>query len=165
MLQRTGTSYMAETAENQGNILVNPELYAKRLQEIEGDQEVDFHKRLEDHLAHRIRLGGAITYVDDTGRHVIEDRDGVRPFPPGSKFPSPAPCAELEIRELAFRHGIHGTRTGFDDWAEAITAIAGDEIRSDEVELMLIGLGRLDVVDGVELTKLHARYLQEIMNP
>ena len=155
---------MSDDPKSHGNFLVNPKDYADRLSSLEIDQDRTEIDRIEEHLTHRLRLGGAITYVDKDGKHVIEDRDGVRPFPKGSEFPSPPDNAELKIRELAFQHGVHGDRSELDDWCEAVSANAGDEIRSDEVELLIIGLGRIDAVDGIELTKLHARYLKEVFN-
>lgn len=156
---------MSDDPKSQGNFLVNPKAYADRLSSLEIDQDRSEIERIETHLAHRLRLGGAITYVDQDGNHVIEDRDGVRPFSKDDKFPSPPDSAELKIRELAFQHGVHGDRTELDEWCEAVSANAGDEVRSDEIELLIIGLGRIEAVDGIELTKLHARYLEEVFNP
>lgn len=156
---------MSRGSKSPGNILVNPSDYADRLSKLEIDQDRSDIDRIEEHLAHRLRLGGAITYINEDGEHVIEDKHGIRPFPEGSDFPSPPQNAELEIRELAFRHGISSDRTELDDWCEAVSANAGDEIQSDEVEQLIIGLGRIDAVKGEDLTRLHARYLEEILNP
>jgi len=156
---------MSRKDKSLGNILVNPKTYARKLNELEPDRDLDQIERLESHLAHRLRLGGAITYLDKDGNHVIEDRNGTRPFSEGEEFPSPPPSAELEIRELAYQHGVHADRTELDDWCEAVTANAGDDIQSDEVEQLVIGLGRIDAVDGPHLTRLHAQYLNEILNP
>lgn len=153
---------MSDDAKTKGNILVNPTSYADRLASLELEHDRDQIERIELHLAHLLRLGGAISYIDDAGNHVIEDRDGIRPFPDGAEFPAPPRSAELDIRELAFHHGVQGARTSFDNWTEAVTALAGDDIRSDEVELILVELRRLGVEDGVDITKLHARYLEEI---
>ena len=155
---------MSDDPKSQGNLLVNPKDYADRLASLEIDHDRKEIDRIEEHLGHRLRLGGAITYVNDEGEHVIEDKDGIRPFPKGSEFPSPPDNAELKIRELAFLHGVHGDRNELDDWCEAVSANAGDEVRSDEIEQLIIGLGRIEAVDGIELTKLHARYLEEVLN-
>jgi len=155
---------MSDDPKDQGNFLVNPKAFAERLATLEIDQDRAEISRIEDHLAHRLRLGGAITYVDANGNHVIEDRDGIRPFSEDTEFPSPPDNAELKIRELAFQHGVHGDRTELDDWCEAVSANAGDEVRSDEIEQLIIGLGRIEAIDGIELTKLHARYLEEVFN-
>ena len=156
---------MSGKTKSPGNILINPADYSSRLSKLEVDQDSVEISRIEDHLAHRLRLGGAITYLDEDGKHVIEDRDGIRPFTDGDEFPSPPPSAELEIRELAFLHGVHADRSKLDDWCEAVTANAGDDIQSDEVEQLIIGLGRIKAVDGVKLTKLHAQYLEQMLNP
>lgn len=146
------------------NVLVNPAGYASRLEGLEPDHDGPEIERLENHLAHRLRLGGAITYLDENGIHVIEDHDGIRPFPDGSKFPKAPENIELEIREIAFRNGIHADMSELDEWCEAVSANAGDEIQSDEVERLIIGLRRSGKHPGIELTKLHARYLEEVLN-
>lgn len=156
---------MSDDGKNLGNILVNPSDYAERLSTLEIDQDRSHIDRIEEHLGHRLRLGGAITYINEDGVHVIEDREGVRPFPEGSEFPSPPQNPELEIRELAFRYGVSSDRSELDDWCEVVTANAGDDIRSDEVEQLIIGLGRIEAVDGIELTRLHALYLEETLSP
>lgn len=156
---------MSKDGQNGKNILVNPAEYSSRLSKLEPDQDSPEIERIENHLAHRLRLGGAITYLDENGNHVIEDRNGIRPFSDGDQFPSPPPSAELEIRELAFQHGVHADKSELDQWCEAVTANAGDDIQSDEVEQLIVGLGRIKAVDGQLLTKLHARYLEEILNP
>jgi len=139
---------MSRKDKSRGNILVNPATYASRLEGLEADRDGSEIGRLEEHLAHRLRLGGAVTYIDQDGQHVIEDRNGIRPFADDDKFPSPPPSAELEIRELAFQHGIHSDRSELDDWCEAVSANAGDEVQSDEVEQLIIGLGRISWVSA-----------------
>lgn len=155
---------MSEKTKNSENILVNPAEYVSRLKDLEHNRDAREIERLEIHLAHRLRLGGAISYMDEDDNHVIEDQSGIRPFPPGSDFPTTSQNVDLEIRELAFQYGVHGDKTELDEWTEAVSANAGDEIQSDEVELLIIGLGRLDTVDGIMLTKLHNRYLEELLN-
>ena len=156
---------MSDDDKKPGNILVNPSDYAERLSELEVDKDRSHIDRIEEHLGHRLRLGGAITYINEEGVHVIEDREGIRPFPEGSEFPSPPQNPELKIRELAFQHGVASDRSELDNWCEAVTANAGDDIRSDEVEQLIIGLGRIEAVDGIELTRLHALYLEETLSP
>lgn len=156
---------MATAPKSRGNVLVDPAEYAAKLDGLDADANGTEIQRIEEHLAHRLRLGGAITYIDEHGRHVLEDCDGIRPFEPGTPFPAPPESAELTIRELAFQHGVHADRSELDDWCEAVSANAGDDVQSDDVEQLIIGLRRVDARDGVELTKLHARYLEERFNP
>lgn len=156
---------MATRSKSHGNVLVDPAEYASKLEALDGEQHSSEIQRIEAHLAHRIRLGGAITYIDEDGRHVIEDKHGIRPFNPDVPFPPSPDSAELTIRELAFQHGVHPDRSELDDWCESVTANAGDDIQSDEVEQLVIGLRRDRTINGAELTRLHARYLEEQFDP
>lgn len=155
---------MSGETRKPGNILVNPADYASRLEGLETDRDCTEIERLENHLAHRLRLGGAITYIDEGGNHVIEDQNGIRPFPAGSAFPEAPNNAELKIRELAFRYGVHADMSELNELCEAASVNGGDEIQSDEVECLVIGLHRLKHHNGVELTKLHALYMEEVLN-
>ncbi|QFT29481.1 hypothetical protein FIV00_03215 [Labrenzia sp. THAF82] len=69
--------------------------------------------------------------------------------------------AEEQIRVLAKKHDISVARTALDDWADDVTRLAGDDVRFDEVQELVVALRRARVVDGVELTRLHSRYLDE----
>jgi hypothetical protein len=72
--------------------------------------------------------------------------------------------AEEQIRALAKKHGIVAERTALDDWADDVTRLAGDDVQFDEVQELIVALRRARVVDGVELTRLHSRYLDERRN-
>lgn len=141
-------------------MLVDPDIYQSPVGTVDG-LDPKFQKLIDDHLAHRVRLGGHITYRLDDGTPVIKDNAGVRPFPDGSVAPTPPDSAELKIRELAFRNGIHASRDGLDDWADTVTRLADDDVDFDEVQELIVAMRKAKVEDGIELTKLHARYLEE----
>ena len=69
--------------------------------------------------------------------------------------------AAEEIRALASKHKIVASRTKLDDWADDVTRLAGDDVSFDEVQELVVALRRAKVVDGIALTKLHSRYLDE----
>jgi hypothetical protein len=69
--------------------------------------------------------------------------------------------AEQAVRDLARQHQISASRTELDDWADDVTRLAGDNVHLDEVEELIVALRRAGVVDGIELTRLHSRYLDE----
>lgn len=69
--------------------------------------------------------------------------------------------AEQAVRDLANAHQIRAGRTSLDEWADDVTRLAGDDVALDEVEELIVGLRRSGVVDGIELTRLHSRYLEE----
>ena len=72
-----------------------------------------------------------------------------------------APTAEQQIRDLARRHGVVFVRTPLDDWADQVSRLSDAEVELDDVENLVVALGRAKVVDGKELTLLHSRYLDE----
>jgi hypothetical protein len=70
--------------------------------------------------------------------------------------------AETIIRELAARHGVAVQRTALDDWADDATRLSGDDGVLDGVGELVVALRRARAVDGIELTRLHSRYLDEL---
>jgi len=73
--------------------------------------------------------------------------------------------AEQAIRSLARVHNITPSRDDLDLWADDVTRLAGDEVLLDEVEELVVALRRAGTVDGIELTRLHSRYLDERAQP
>ena len=74
---------------------------------------------------------------------------------------APVPTAKEIIHDLARRHGIRYERAVYDNWAEAVSRVAGDDVDLDETEWLLVALGRAEIVPDLENTLLHARYLAE----
>ena len=70
-------------------------------------------------------------------------------------------AAEQAVRELARMHKVSVSRSGVDDWADQITRLADDNVALDEIEELIVALRWAGVADGVELTRLHSRYLDE----
>ncbi len=48
-----------------------------------------------------------------------------------------------------------------DEWCDQVTRLADDDVEIDEVQEIIVALRKAKVVDGIELTKLHAQYLEE----
>jgi len=74
---------------------------------------------------------------------------------------APVPTAKEIIHDLARRHGIRYERADTDDWAEAVSRVAGDDVDLDETEWLLVALGRAEIMPDIDNTLLHARYLAE----
>lgn len=127
----------------------------------DGQREDKAKARLDHHFANRLRLGGFITYYDAHNQHVIETSEGVRPLIEGEPLPAMPTSAEFEIRELAFKEGIFGDNDDHFEFGKSIAQLAGDDGETDEVQRMIINLRKADIMDGIELTKLHFKYLQE----
>jgi len=151
---------MALRKPKKADLLVDPDQYKSPQSEF-AEIDADTRKRIDDHLQHRIRLGGHITYEREDGVSVIEDKNGIRPLSEVPELPTPPESAELTIREMAWMNRIHVSRDGLDDWADTVTRLADDEVEFDEVQELIVAMRKAKVVDGIELTKLHARYLEE----
>jgi len=69
--------------------------------------------------------------------------------------------AAAEIRALAAKHGVKPFRSQLDEWADAVTRLAGDDVQLDDIEELLIALSRAGVIDGETQMKLFGRYARE----
>ena len=65
------------------------------------------------------------------------------------------------ITGLAGQHGVRYERTPDDAMADVITALADDEVRMDNVALLLLALERAGVVPSEDVVPLHVNYLRE----
>ena len=70
-------------------------------------------------------------------------------------------ATEACIRELASRHQVVFIPTKLDAFAQDATRLAGDHVRLDEVECLLLGLQRAGHLSRPELIHLQAKYLRE----
>jgi hypothetical protein len=66
------------------------------------------------------------------------------------------------IRTLAERNGVYYTESRFDKVARIVTRLAGDDVKPDDVEGLLINLNRKGCIAGSEMMTLHSRYLDEL---
>lgn len=65
------------------------------------------------------------------------------------------------VEDLAREHGVRYRRSALDDFSEAVTRLAGDDVVLDPIEELLVALRQAGAITGIERTRLHARYLRE----
>ena len=68
------------------------------------------------------------------------------------------------IGNLAQRHGIAYVKTGSSALAEVITRLAGDDVKPDETERLVIALRRANVINCRIMVTLLGRYFDETRN-
>ncbi|WP_423708717.1 DUF6088 family protein [Undibacterium sp. WLX3042] len=66
------------------------------------------------------------------------------------------------VKLLARKHHISYTRTAGDEWAEAVTRLAGDDVRSDGTGDLLVALKRAHKLSDREMTTLLISHQREI---
>lgn len=72
---------------------------------------------------------------------------------------------EISVRQLANREGIVFAQTFADLWAEAVTKLSSDEVKSDETDDLLVALtraGKLSPRDLARLVISHHRNLTRV---
>jgi len=65
------------------------------------------------------------------------------------------------IANLAQHHGIAYVKTGSSALAEVITRLAGDDVKPDETEKLVIALRRANIINGPIMVTLLGRYFDE----
>ena len=74
----------------------------------------------------------------------------------------------LEVRQfidrLAKAHGVDHKRSGLDDFAEAVTRLAGDETMLDQTSRLLVELKKRNIINNQQLARLVTNYLAEDAN-
>lgn len=68
------------------------------------------------------------------------------------------------VAGLAAAHGIVFKRTRLDDFAEAVTRLAGDDERLDATGKLLASLRRRSVINGPQLARLMTNHMREQKN-
>lgn len=66
------------------------------------------------------------------------------------------------IRAVAERNGVEFIESKWDAMARIVTRLAGDDVKPDDVEGLLLRLNRKGCIAGSEMLLLHFRYLDEI---
>ena len=66
------------------------------------------------------------------------------------------------IQTLAKSKGVSYTETRLDKVSRIVTRLAGDDVRPDNVEGLLLNLNRMGFIAGSDMMALHSRYLDEL---
>jgi DNA-binding response OmpR family regulator len=65
------------------------------------------------------------------------------------------------VCRLAEANQIVYERTRLDDWADAVTQAAGDDVKLDATETLLLALAKKQVITGRQLMRLLNNYMEE----
>lgn len=111
----------------------------------------------EQRIARELVIGGMpVRYV----RHEISPR----PLEPLSLDVDALPTKGVSrfVERLARTHGISHVRNGVDDYAEAVTRTAGDDVVLDATGKLLAVLKKKQLVNGRQLARLMTNHMREV---
>jgi hypothetical protein len=74
----------------------------------------------------------------------------------------PTKDVKLYVERFAQVHGIQYTRTKLDDYAEAITRTAGDDVKLDSTGKLLVALKKNELINGRQLARLMTNHMREV---
>ncbi len=109
-------------------------------------------------VSRKLALGqNAVQYVNDRNRKTFTafGRE------PSNKSTLPTTGVGNYVRSLADVHGVRYEPTAADQWAETVTRLAGDDVRSGPVQDLLIALQRAGKLSKNDMASLLVNYLRE----
>lgn len=109
------------------------------------------HRRLSRKLALGERR---VSYINDRTRAKVAPASDRRLVIPATNV------AEF-VRDLASRHQVSYSPTMSDQWAETVTKLAGDPVRTGPVQDLLVALQRAGKLSTAQMTTLLVNYLRE----
>ncbi|WP_108646536.1 hypothetical protein [Polynucleobacter rarus] len=65
------------------------------------------------------------------------------------------------VRRLAIQHGVIARRTRMDDWADAVTRLAGDDVKQDPTDELLVALTKKNIISGRQMVRLLTNHMKE----
>jgi len=97
--------------------------------------------------------------VPSRERKGLKDATGVRLTTDVDELPKTG-VADF-IHRLAEANQVIYQRTRLDDWAEAVTQAAGDDVKLDPTENLLVALAKKNVITGRQAMRLLNNYMEE----
>lgn len=109
-------------------------------------------------VCRKLALGqGAVRYVNDRNRRTVTQAKG-RAWDTAT---FPTTDVGNYVRWLAGFHKVRYEPTASDQWAETVTRLAGDEVRSGPVQDLLVALKRAGKLTKDDMARLLVNYLRE----
>ncbi|AEF88809.1 hypothetical protein DelCs14_1783 [Delftia sp. Cs1-4] len=109
-------------------------------------------------IARKLDIAGTpVRYVKGTARR--RAADDVMPLDPDAL---PTKGVSRFVERFARAHGIAHLRTGLDDYAEAVTRTAGDDVVLDATGKLLAALKKKDLINGRQLARLMTNHMREV---
>lgn len=113
----------------------------------------------ERRVSRKLALGqSTVQYVNNRNRKAFKASSRK----PRDSAPMPTTDVGDFVRRLAGSHGVRYVPTAADQWAETVTRLAGDEVRSGPVQDLLVALTRAGKLSKDDMASLLVNYLREL---
>lgn len=126
--------------------------------ETEGDHSVVLVDPGSQRFARKLEIAGMpVRYVQRKTPH----RQSVDTMP---LDPDALPTKGVSrfVERFALAHGIAHVRSGIDDYAEAVTRAAGDDVELDATGKLLTALKKNELINGRQLARLMTNHMREM---
>ena len=112
-------------------------------------------------IRRKLSLGGrSVVYVNELASP-RKAKSTVRRHPKTGALIIPKSGLRRYVMDLADSFQVAYVRTYADEWAESVSRLAGDDVRTDVIENLVIALKKKKKVTGLEAVHLLANYLRE----
>lgn len=171
-LVRLGSGFYAKAQpdhEGKGRLLASP---VDLVREVFEKLEVSLHAvKLEMEAGHPVllvdpgtqrvarKLDIAGTPVRYLQHRASSDAANSMPLDPDAL---PTKGVSRFVERFARAHGVTYVRTGLDDYAEAVTRTAGDDVALDATGKLLAALKKKDLINGRQLARLMTNHMREV---
>lgn len=112
-------------------------------------------------IRRKLSLGGrSVVYVNEP-TPARKPKSSVRRHPSTGALIIPESGLRRYVMDLADSCQVAYSRTYADEWAESVSRLAGDDVRTDVIENLVIALKKEKKVTGLEAVHLLTNYLRE----
>jgi hypothetical protein len=112
-------------------------------------------------IRRKLSLGGrSVVYVNELASP-RKSKSSVRRHPKTGALIIPTSGLRRYVMDLADSCQVAYVRTYADQWAESVSRLAGDDVRTDVIENLVIALKKEKKVTGLEAVHLLTNYLRE----
>ena len=123
-----------------------------------GDGDLYLMKASGHRVARKLKIGaGHVQYVRSKNQDSVKDL----PHMPQDIDLLPKVGVGGFVERFARAHNVFYKRTQMDDWAEAVTRAAGDDVRLDRVEKLLVALKKRNLINGSQAARLMTNHMRE----
>lgn len=129
--------------------------------EAKGDHDLYWMDGAGHRVARKLEIGtGRVRYINSRSRPLAA---GISQIPQDLEM-LPKNGVSAFVKRFAQTHNVIYKRSRFDDWSESVTRAAGDDVRLDQTEKLLVALKKRNLINGRQAARLLTNHIREAAN-